>query len=150
MPGKIWAAERITAFDLEFRINQDSSVDVTEKIEYDFGDTGKEQLFFRDISTEYEMQGKKYSLHFSRYFVFDENGKPRNFSGVFSRGKMFFTIGDQQKFLTGKETFVIKYRVKGLIDFSENRDEFHWRAIGNQWGIPMENVTARVIFPDET
>lgn len=151
LPGKILAAESIAVFDSEIKINKDGSVNVIERIEYDFGDTQKENKFYRIIPLDYEVQGKKYSLDVFNFYVTDENGVLYSFSGrYFEEQGMLFRIWDSNEFALGKKTYVIKYKVREALNYSENHDEFHWNAVANSWVVPVENVTTRIILPDGT
>lgn len=135
LPAKTWAAEHIAEFELEFQINKDSSVDVTEKIEYDFDNLQKHGIF-RNIPVKYEARGGNYSLRLSDISVTDENGMAHNFTKSSSGGDLVIKIGDADKFVTGKKIYVIKYKVKRALNYFEDHDEFYWNAIGNQWKIP--------------
>lgn len=147
LPAKTWAAERITSFDLEFRINKDSSVDVTEKIEYDFDNLQKHGIY-RNIPVKYKARGGNYSLRLSEISVTDEDGLPYTFSESFSGDDVVLKIGDANFFVTGKKTYVIKYKVKRALNFFDDHDEFYWNAIGSEWDVEIDNVRAKVILPD--
>ncbi|MFC1608721.1 DUF2207 domain-containing protein [Patescibacteria group bacterium] len=146
-PGKIWAAERISSLDVEFQVNQDASVDVSEEIRYDF-DEEKKHGIFRNIPVKYQARGGNYSLRLSDISVTDENGNSYNFSKEHSGGDVVLKIGDADKFVTGQKTYVIRYKVKRALNYFEDHDEFYWNAIGDGWEIPIQNIKARVILPE--
>lgn len=148
LPAKTWAMESIVAFDLEFQINRDSSVNVTESILYDFDDLQKHGIY-RDIPYKYQARGGNYSLRLRDFSVTDENGVAQPFSKSSSEGNVSLKIGDADKFVTGKKTYVIRYRVGRALNYFDNHDEFYWNAIGNGWTVPIQKVNAKIVLPEE-
>ena len=65
-------AEKINNFDVDIQINQDSSINVLEKIEYDFGNLDRHGIF-RTIPIKYKARGGNYNLRISDINVTDQN-----------------------------------------------------------------------------
>jgi hypothetical protein len=53
-------------------------------------------------------------------------------------------IGDADRYVTGKQTYVISYEVENAILFLDDRDELYWNVTGNYWKAPIENASASV------
>jgi len=60
-PVFVLAAEKINSFDAVIKINQDASLEVSEKIKYDFGNIQKHGIF-RTIPVKYKARGGNYNL----------------------------------------------------------------------------------------
>ncbi|MFN9624470.1 MAG: DUF2207 domain-containing protein [Cyanobacteriota bacterium] len=45
-------------------------------------------------------------------------------------------------------TVVLRYRVANAVRFYPNHDEINWNVTGNAWDVPLEQVEARVWFPE--
>lgn len=148
LPKASWANENIASYESEFKINKDSSVDVTEKILYDF-DTLQRHGIFRDIPYKYKARGGNFKLRISDISVTDDNGNKYNFSKTYSGEMLSLKIGDGDKYVTGKKMYIIKYKVKRALNYFDDHDELYWNAIGNGWGVPINNVSAKVILPEE-
>ena len=146
LPKSSWATEHIANFDLEFKINSDSSVEVTEKILYDFKNLQRHGIF-RNIPVKYKARGGNFKLRLDNISVTNENGESYNFLETISGGEVSIKIGDADKFVTGQKTYIIKYKIRRALNYFENHDEFYWNAIGNKWLVPIENVNAKVILP---
>ncbi|MDX9855264.1 MAG: DUF2207 domain-containing protein [Parcubacteria group bacterium] len=147
LPRPGLAAEKINSFDLEFKINSDGSVEITEKILYDF-DTLQRHGIFRDIPYKYKARGGNFELRISDVSVTDENGRSYNFSKTSSGGNVSIKIGDADRYVTGQKIYIISYKVRRALNYFDDHDEFYWNAIGNGWDIPIENISAKAILPE--
>ncbi|MCP9850990.1 DUF2207 domain-containing protein [Cyanobium sp. Morenito 9A2] len=45
-------------------------------------------------------------------------------------------------------TVVLSYRVRNGVRFYPDHDEFNWNVTGNDWEIPIDRVSARVLLPE--
>lgn len=54
--------ERIDDFDATIKINSDASLDVSEKISYDFGTNVSKHGIYREITVKYKARGGNYNL----------------------------------------------------------------------------------------
>jgi len=142
----ILASEKIDNFLVTIRINQDSFINVSEEIVYNFGSEQRHGIF-RDIPIKYQARGGNYNLRISDITVTDNQGKPYNFS-VSSKGKYkSIKIGDADEFVTGSKTYVINYQIKRAINFFNDYDELYWNATGDEWTVPIEQSKAIVYLP---
>lgn len=142
------ASEKIDNFDVTVRINQDASINVSERINYDFDDLEKHGIF-RDVTVNYNARGGNYNLRVSNISVTDENGTGYNFETSTEGKNLRIKIGDADKLVTGKKTYAIDYKIKRAINFFDSQDELYWNATGDQWPVPIEKSSAKVILPVE-
>ncbi len=140
------ALEKIDNLEVAVKINEDASMNVSEKIGYDFGDAQKHGIF-RNIPYRYKARGGNFKLRLSGISVTDENGAPYHYEQSRSGNDLIVKIGDANKFVTGKKTYVINYTVKRAINYFETHDELYWNAIGTEWPVAVSAAKAVVKFP---
>jgi len=134
--------ESITSFDVVAEVKANATLKVSEKIFYDFGSNQKHGIY-RDIL----LKNNGYDLNLSHISVVDDLGLGYPFSLSKSGGTERVKIGDPNKTITGKHTYVISYDVSGAIGSFKDFDEVYWNVTGNSWQVPIEHATAKVILP---
>lgn len=139
----VLAAEKIDNFDASITINQDSSINVSEKIRYDFGIEQRHGIF-RDIPIKYKARGGNYNLRISGISVADENGIPHKFTTSYLGNNIEIKIGDADKYVTGEKVYVINYKVKRALNYFEDHDELYWNVTGNGWPVAIMNSSVKV------
>ena len=142
------SGEQIDNFNIEININQDSGLDVSERIVYNFGDVQRHGIY-RDIPYKYQARGGNYNLRISDFAVVDENGQAYNFEISNSGDDKRIKIGDADKYVSGVKTYIITYKIKRAINYFDDYDELYWNAIGNAWGVPIYNARVAVNFPND-
>lgn len=140
------AEERIHGFEVNIEINSDSSLDITETIDYDF-ETLERHGIYRDIPYKYNVRGGNFNLRLSDFLVEDESGKPYKLKVSNNKDYKRLRIGDEDKLITGTHTYVIKYKVKRAINFFNDHDELYWNATGDEWARPIATAMAFVRLP---
>jgi len=139
-------AERILNFDTVGRIQQDSSVIVTERIEYDFEGESRHGIY-RDIPVRYKNSYGNFSIRLGNISVTDESGAAYRF-GVSRQGAdKRIKIGDPDVLITGVHTYVITYTVDRALSFQKSSDQFYWNVTGNGWEVPINAAAAQVVPP---
>ncbi len=148
IPGRLLYAEEIQFFDVQYVIDADGSVHVTERIQYNFG-TDYRHGIFRTIPTiKTNAEGKQYKMSFDQIKVTKENiAYP--FATNRSRSQIELKIGDPDKTITGIQEYVISYTVRGALTYFSDHDELYWNVTGNEWNIPINRVRATLQFPEE-
>jgi uncharacterized membrane protein len=141
------SAEKIDNFDVTVKMNTDASIDITEKIDYDFGDLQRHGIY-RNIPIKYKARGGNYILRISNISVSDESGTAYKFDAYNSGDDKIIKIGDADVLLTGKKTYVIGYKIKRAVNYFSDHDELYWNATGNEWTVPIASASAHVIFPE--
>lgn len=139
--------EKIDNFSATIKINTDASLDVSEKIEYNFGAINKHGII-RDIPVNYKARGGNFNLRVSNVKVEDENGLGYLFSTYYSGSNFSIKIGDANKFVSGKKIYVVNYKIKRAMNYFDSYDELYWNVVGNEWEVPIESAEANIIFPE--
>ncbi|MEA1936619.1 MAG: DUF2207 domain-containing protein [Patescibacteria group bacterium] len=142
--GNVFAKEyHYKDFEVDIKINEDSSFDVTEKQTY-FLD-GSFGFFMRDISykdidciTDIE--------------IFDEenNKIPKSkldISSGFGEKHIQWNF-PRRNFYEEEKGWTVKYKVHGGISFLKNYDEIYWNAIPNDRSVAIENIKVTVSLPN--
>ncbi len=158
-------AEKIQTFESDIVISPKNEAVVTEKIQYDFEGAEKRHGIYRDIpriytTTEFcnsnpqidPASCTKEVLHPIRVLsVTDDAGASQPFTLEEStREWVRIKIGDPDKTISGTHTYVITYTfsVPVIKDKTTNQMLFAWDVTGDGWGVPMQQVSARVLFAD--
>ena len=147
LDNSLLISEKVESFDVEIKINQDSSINISEKIEYDFANLERHGIF-RDIPVKYQARGGNYNLRISDISVSDESGNPYNYQLSYPGNNIEIKIGDADKLVSGRKAYVIKYKIKRAINYFNDGDELYWNVTGNGWVVPIEKSSARLIFPE--
>lgn len=138
------SAEVINNFEAKIEINKDSSVLVSEKINYDFGDNQRHGIF-RDIPLSAE-NGPQ--LDIDILGVFDESGRDYPYDRYTRKNVLNIKIGNPNLTISGKKAYVIKYLVRNAIRTFSDHDELYWNVTGNQWLVPIDKASAFVTLFD--
>lgn len=142
--------EFVEFMDVTMVVNPDSSVSVTEKIEYNFGEEEKHGIY--RIIPLTNAVGTFDRLNIKDIGVTDENGISQNFSlstnDPLSFNKVInIKIGDPDITVSGKHTYIIKYTAYNLLGYFDDRTEVYWNVTGNEWEVPISYVEAHIILP---
>ena len=134
------SAEEIRKFDFRAVIQEDSSVLVTETIDYNPYPLDRHGIY-RTIPME------------SRYryqvlAVTDLHGEEYQYEESKSGGYLNLKIGDPDVTFTEPRTYLIKYKIENSINRFEQTDEFYWDIIGGEWDIPVQLATVSISLPD--
>lgn len=131
-------------FEVNIKINEDSTFDVTEKQTYYLD--GSFGFFNRDISLN-----KVDAI--TDVEVFNENNNliSKNSLDIKSRiGEKHIQWNFPRRNFNGEEkTWVVKYKVHGGISFLKNYDEIYWNAIPSDRSVPIKNVKVIVNLPND-
>lgn len=148
LPTHASAQERVTSYETTVSIQPDSSVDITERIVYDFGSALKRGIY-RDIDTVKKMNGKSYRLELSNVEVVNDTGEPYEVEILDRRKDVRLNIGGDVPRWTGATVFEISYTVDGLLVFNENNDALLLDVIGFDWGVQILNSQAQILLPTD-
>jgi uncharacterized membrane protein len=144
-----WARSyRVADFSSTIHVDQDGSARISEKITFVF--TGAFQGVYRILPVDYPgPRGTNYSLLISVHSITDEGGSTLKHEESTSQGFLTLKI-----FVPGASdatrTVNIEYSVANATKFFEDHDEFYWNVTGNDWPVPIGNVSAVVYFPEQT
>lgn len=140
--------EKITNFDVDFKVNKNGSVDVIERISYVTDEYGKRGIY-RNIPYKYDnasvikFENKIGIYNFKATYL---NGTP---TGLYSQNEdnvMYNRLGKEDVFLKPNEeyTYIISYTMYNLIRTSGNVKQIYINAIGNYWEIPIEKYRVKI------
>lgn len=139
-------AEKINQYDVAIEIAKDSSILITETIDYDFGDLERHGIY-RFIPYKYKARGGNFSLRISDLKVVDENDRSYMFDEYTEGNNYNVKIGDPNKYITGEHRYVISYKVERALNYFEDWDELYWNITGDEWEIPILSASATVTMP---
>lgn len=140
------AAESIPSFDARITVSEDATVEVAEAIVYDFGSAPDRHGIFRTIPYSYQAGTETYTADISSVTVTDAQGRAWPFVESRENGELTIKIGDPQKTVTGKQSYVLSYIVKGPFLYFEDRDEFYWNVTGS-WPASIERASVLIDLP---
>ena len=137
-------AERIRSFEVEIELAGDDRFQVVETIVYDFEGESRHGIF-REIPVAYGRgRAADYHIGLDVDSVTDGAGSDRTRSLSSDRGHLRIRIGDPDRYVTGVQTYEIRYRVRRGILWFESHDELYWNVTGTQWPVPIDSVRASV------
>jgi uncharacterized membrane protein len=139
-------AEQINDFQTSIKINPDASINVTEKIFYDFGDTEHHGIY-RDIPIKYKRNNLNYNLKISNISVADEAGQPYQFTTSRFGNYIKIKIGDPDATISGAHEYDINYKINRAINYFSDHDELYWNSAGNDWQVDIAQAEAEVTLP---
>lgn len=140
----------IKDFSSEIIVNNDSSLNITEKIMADCGNLPNKHGIFRIVPTVYKTETKTVDMPVKLISITDFKGKPWAYEETKDRTNHTLTwkIGDANKTVSGVNEFLIKYKVQNTIRFDNAKfDEFYWNLNGNFWEIETDHFNATIVFP---
>jgi uncharacterized short protein YbdD (DUF466 family) len=136
---------KIQKFSAEIFVQSDSALDVTETIEANF--IGSWHGLYRTIPVEYTTpQGFNYTLFVKFEGATDAAGQPLKVESSRDRHylKWKIYVDDANDAV---RRIVLHYRVSNALKFFEDHDELYWNVTGNEWDVPLENVSAQILLP---
>ena len=136
----------ISHFDDTIVISKDSSAFVSERIDLVF--VGEWHGIYRDIPVEYPgPHGTNYTLLMKVDSVTDDRGNKLKYEDRTSGGFRHLKIFIPDAVDTNK-TVELSYTVRNGVRNFEDYEEFYWNVTGNDWPVPIDSASARVLFPE--
>ncbi|MCB0582362.1 MAG: DUF2207 domain-containing protein, partial [Phaeodactylibacter sp.] len=130
----------IDRFDVRIRVDESGFFEVTETIDVTFSEP--RHGIYRVIPYRFRLEGKKYDISLD-----DISVKGWEYKRERESGNLRLRIGDPNKYVEGRQQYVIMYKVKRAWLFEESHTEFYWNLTGNEWEVPIEKVDFRIQFP---
>jgi len=141
------SGEKIQSFAAQIKINKDGTIDVSEKITYDFDGLEKHGIYRTIPYIKKNNEGKRFQLDFKDISVTDENGQSYRYTISRTNDNLKVKIGDPDKTITGIHTYVINYQVFGALTYFSDHDELYWNVTGNEWSVPILSADALIELP---
>ncbi|HEY3218589.1 MAG TPA: DUF2207 domain-containing protein [Candidatus Limnocylindria bacterium] len=139
----------VNTFDAQIQIQNDGRVLVTETLAVDFGLLEKHGIL-RDIPTKYEWTKDPHKVRVYELQVLSVTNAQRkawNYETSSQGANLQIKIGDADHTLSGRQTYVISYLVKGALNSFSDHDELYWNVTGGDWGVPISRSSAAVRAP---
>ncbi len=131
----------IRSFQAAIEVRDDASLRVTETIEVEF--RRPRHGIFRDIPFRYTDEfGKESSTPIRILSVTDASGAAWKHRADRTGGILRVRIGDPDRFVGGRQVYVIAYTVENAVLFFPDHDELYWNVTGNGWPVPIESASA--------
>jgi uncharacterized membrane protein len=147
LPGVSCAEEVVRNYVVQITVNENSSVDIFETIEYDFGDYRRHGIY-RDIPIKYKANIGNRDVRLNIKSV-SRDGFPEPYSETRHGDDKRLKIGDANTKISGLHTYRIGYTVFGALNSFEDFDELYWNAIPDGWEVPILNVTTKITAPND-
>ena len=144
-PGSVFAQSegyKVDSFKSQIEINQDASITVKETIDIDFNES--RHGIFRVIPVTYSIKGKTLNTRLNVLSITDEKGVPYQYEKGRLAQSVNLKIGDPDVFVMGEKTYVITYKVSGVIQRYESHDELYWNVTGSEWDTSILAASAEV------
>jgi len=142
------SAEAIARYDVAIQIQRDGSILVREVIDYDFG-VAERHGIFRDVPTTLrydDAHDRSYPLDVVS--VTGSPGTPVHYEVEDGgAGTTRIRIGDPDRTITGRHTYVITYSIGGALNGFPDHDELYWNAVGQDWAVPIRKARVTVSAP---
>lgn len=133
----------INRFHSDISISKDSSFSVKEIIEVEF--QRPRHGIYRELPFRYvDELGNTHITPMEVLSVTDGSGKNWK-TGIENRNNVVhIRIGDPEKYVSGKQTYIILYTVENALLFFDDHDELYWNVTGNFWKAPIKEASARL------
>ena len=139
-----WVIERFAA---DITINKDGSLHIVEAIDANFGALQKHGIF-RTIPVRYQWDDthlRVYQLQVRS--VTDGSEKGVRYETSDQGSSKVIKIGDQNRTVSGRQTYRITYDVSGAMNAFADHDELFWNVNGGLWDVRTQAATATVHAP---
>ncbi|MFA5026237.1 MAG: DUF2207 domain-containing protein, partial [Candidatus Shapirobacteria bacterium] len=144
--GKVSAADyEITNFSSQIKLEENSSLTITEKIETNF--FIQKHGIFRIIPYIYNHNGKTIKADIGVLGVKDEAGKTVPYTIENYRQSIKIKIGDANKLIIGIKDYYVQYNIrKVVLDYGDG-PEIYWNVTGGEWEVPIPRAEAIIESP---
>ncbi|MBN1162638.1 DUF2207 domain-containing protein [Patescibacteria group bacterium] len=139
-----YETEKIEFYDNLIEINKNGTINVTERITYNFGSNEKHGITREIPLIKTNDEGKNFILTINNVEV--EN-YPAEITK--SRKHLSLRIGDPDKLISGTHTYTINYQVVGALTYFEDHDELFWNTVGTESEVPVTRTTTKLILPHD-
>ncbi|MDX1939352.1 MAG: DUF2207 domain-containing protein [Saprospiraceae bacterium] len=140
----------INHYDVKMHINRDAVIEVTETIDLTFSE--KRHGIIRSMPFKYYASTDVKLAEASVNALNRSNGEFQiYYTNIEVEGQEYLIstegdyknirIGSEDKYVEGKQRYVIRYKVYNVINFFEDRSELYWNVVGTEWNTQIENAS---------
>lgn len=139
-------AEAVVAYDIGMEVISDGDVVVSERLDYQF--PGQRHGIFRTIANRQRCDDR-YDRVYPLTSVAAESptGAPAGVAVEDVDGGVALRIGDPDRYVRGRHTYVLDYELAGVLTGFEDRVELYWNVVGDGWQVPLNVVEVAVGAP---
>lgn len=138
----------ITDFMDSIVIGRDSSFTVRENISVEFH--RPRHGLYREIPYIYaDSLGRNIRTPVNILSVTDGSDNKIKFKTTRKGNIINIRIGDPDKYVSGRQTYVISYKVENAVLFFDDHDELYWNVTGNYWKAAINNAGCLVSLAGE-
>ena len=154
--GKEYYADgyTITAYDVHVNVNENNTLDLTEKIATDFSELKHGIYRFIPLAADvtWDIDGENVTNHYDLKIrdisVIDgKTGDDIPFKSNRHDQGIELKIGDENETFMGPKTYVIRYSLKVGNDGQEGFDEFYYNLIGTEWSSYIQTASFSIEMP---
>lgn len=142
----------IENYNIRVSVNQDASLDIVETINVVFNQ--ERHGVFRTIPIFYPIQSisqneeqakRRYRAGESdRIFVRNVRVEGHKSRTEMEGNNLKIIIGSEDTKVSGKQQYIISYKVLNAINFFSDHSEIYYDLIGTEWEVPIQNATFSV------
>ncbi len=136
----------IDAYDVKIKINENNTYDITEKISAYFFEPKHGIIRTIPLSNNVERLSTVENSNRARITNVRVNEKSTK---SFADDYLTLQIGNANKTITGLKNYEISYTYNIGNDPLSDIDEFYYNIIGDEWDVPIGNVTFEIAFPKD-
>ncbi len=141
------STEQIVTYRVDFDIQANGDVAITERITYDFGPNARRGIL-RDIPVRFVFDDSNDRvLRVHDVFVSASAGTPDDVRVSEEGDDLRIRIGDPDVTVRGVHSYTISYRVEGALNSFSDHDELFLNAIGPGWDVPVLEASVTVTAP---
>ncbi|MDO8504682.1 MAG: DUF2207 domain-containing protein [Candidatus Liptonbacteria bacterium] len=134
--------ESIDKFDVKIALLENGEAMVTETLAYNFS-TRQKPLFFRTIPL---VSPSGFWMEAEVLGVKNELGESYEYATSSNNNGLLINIKNPTAWPSKKKTYVITYRVGGVVRTADGRAKLRWNATGDKWPIEIKNASASVFL----
>lgn len=138
----------IPSYEVAIEVTPDGTMAVTETIDYDFGSSSGRHGIFREIPYRFAFDDRYDRLTpLSDIAVESPTGAPDQVSVTGAGSRRSIRIGDPDRTVSGRHTYVVSYTVRGALNVFSEHVELNWNAISPEWSVPISAARVKVAGP---
>lgn len=138
----------ITNFHSDIVVESSGKVTVQEIIDVDYNNVEKHGIY-RDIPIAYSDSKDKKTYTTIDVDSVTQDNKKAEYKEIKNESNLRIRIGDPDKTITGKHTYMITYTATGVLRSFTNYDELYWNVTGNNWDATIKKASATVSIPQD-
>lgn len=151
-PAAADPGESIPSYDAQVTVQPDGSMRVREQIQYTFAGTDHHGIY-RDLRTRFTYdpqqtgQDKVREYPVSDVNVSSPSGAPTGVDVSEAGSITHLRIGDPNRTVSGTQTYVLTYTIKGAFNGFADHQELYWNITGAEWEVPIARAHVAVTAP---